>query len=333
LRDDFQPIIRNPHLLTIAANYWPRRIDEQRFPAIRREYRIEDGLTVVALEHQPTHAPRGQVAVLHGLEGSATAGYILSFAQAALERGFGVHRLNMRSCGNTEELCETMYHSGLTSDTYVILKRLRERGIGPLFVVGFSLGGNVALKLAGELGETDLIRGLCAVSTPIDLAECVRCIDRPANILYARRFLTRLKDRVRRMSKLAPQRYNPQGLDEVTSIWKFDDRFTAPLFGFETAANYYATQSAIRYLDAIRVPALLISAMDDPLVPFDLYRHPAIASNPALRLVAPEHGGHLGFLSRSKPRFWIDGVILDRFEQQIGRETGIPERLAAASPA
>jgi uncharacterized protein len=333
LRDDFRPIIRNPHLLTIAANYWRRRIDEERFPAVRREYRIEDGVTVMALEHQPRHTPRGQVVVLHGLEGSANAGYILSFAQAALERGFGVHRLNMRSCGGTEELCETMYHSGLTSDTHAILERLRERRMGPLFVLGFSLGGNVALKLAGELGETDLICGVCAVSTPIDLAACVRCIDRRTNILYARRFLTRLKDRIRRMSKLAPQRYNPQELDAVTSIWEFDDRFTAPLFSFETAANYYATQSAIRFLDAIRVPALLISAKDDPLVPFELYRHPAISSNPALHLLAPEHGGHLGFLSWSKPRFWLDGVILDWFEQQIGGKAGIPERLAAASPA
>lgn len=248
--------------------------------------------------------------MLHGLEGCADAGYISSFAQEALVCGFGVHRVNLRSCGGTEELCETMYHSGLTNDTLAILNELRNREIGPLFLIGFSLGGNVALKLAGELGETDLIRGVCAVSTPIDLAACVRCMDKPSNFLYARRFLDRLRNRVRRKSALAPRLYTLDGLNEVKTIWEFDDRFTAPLFGFGTAANYYATQSSAQYLDRIRVPALLIAAKDDPLVPFGIYDHPAFQSNPALTLLATEQGGHLGFLSRRKPRFWLDRVVV-----------------------
>ena len=317
MQDDFQPIIRNPHLLTIAANFWPRKIDEDRFPAVRREYRIEQGVTVLVLEHQPGVKPRGQVIVLHGLEGSADSGYTLSFGQAALTRGLGVHRVNLRSCGGTEALCETMYHSGLTSDTRGMLEQLRRRHLGPILLLGFSLGGNVALKLAGELGETDLIAGVCAISTPVDLALCVRSIDKPSNILYGRRFLNRLRDRVRRMSKFAPNRYYTAGLDEVKSIWEFDDRYTAPLFGFGTAANYYATQSAAQYLDAIRVPTLLVCAKDDPMVPFEAYEHPSFQSNPALTLLATHHGGHLGFLSRRKPRFWVDGVALNWMERVL----------------
>jgi len=108
-----------------------------------------------------------------------------------------------------------------------------------------------------------------------------------------------------------PQAYSLLGLDDVRTIWEFDDRFTAPLFGFGTAANYYATQSATNYLDAIRVPTLVISAKDDPLVPFEIYRHRAFQNNPALTLLATNHGGHLGFLARRKPRFWLDGVALD----------------------
>jgi predicted alpha/beta-fold hydrolase len=258
LPPDFEPLFRNPHVATIAGNFWPRKIDEERFPAFRREYCIDSRTTVVAFEHQPTNAPHGQIVFLHGLEGSAAAGYVVSFAQEALVRGYSVHRLNLRTCGDTEELCETMYHSGLTGDTKVVLERLQERGLGPNFLVGFSLGGNVALKLAGELGDTGLLAGVCAISTPIDLAACVRTIDKPANILYARRFVSRLRDRVRRKSKLTPDLYLTVGLDEVKTIWEFDDRFTAPLFGFGTAANYYATQSAMNYLDAIRVPTLVI---------------------------------------------------------------------------
>jgi uncharacterized protein len=263
------------------------------------------------LEHQPEFAAKGQVVLLHGLEGSANAGYIRSFAQEALVRGFGVHRVNFRTCGGTEELCETSYHSGLTSDTRTILQKIDVRELGPIFLVGFSLGGNVVLKLTGELGETELIAGTCAISTPIDLATCVRCIDRPSNRLYARRFLDRLRRRVRRKSTLSPHLYSTAQLEEVRTIWEFDDRFTAPLFGFGTAANYYATQSAARYLDRVRIPSLVICAKDDPLVPFEIYGHPAFRSNPALKLIATEHGGHLGFLSRHRPRFWLDGVVLD----------------------
>ncbi|MBV9158466.1 MAG: alpha/beta fold hydrolase [Acidobacteriaceae bacterium] len=311
MQSDFRPIFRNPHLLTIAANYWPRKIDQQRFPAVRKHYRIDDRTTVLSLEHQPENRSRGQILLLHGLEGCADAGYILSFAQHALLHGFGVHRINSRSCGGTEEICETMYHSGLTTDTLGIVREIRNRGIGPIFLVGFSLGGNVALKLAGELGETDLIAGICAVSTPIDLAACVRCTDKPSNFLYARRFLDRLRNRVRRQASHHPHFYSADGLDEVKNIWEFDDLVTARLFGFGTAANYYATQSSAGYLDAIRVPTLVVCAKDDPLVPFEVYDHPAFQSNPFLTLLATEHGGHLGFLSRRKPRFWLDTVALD----------------------
>ena len=307
----FQPIFKNPHFLTIAGNFWPRKIDTVRFPAERRLYKVDERTTILVYEHQPHIPAVGQILFLHGLEGSSEAGYVQSFAQEALLQGFGVHRINLRTCGGTEELCQTMYHSGLTTDTVFILNKLRKRGIGPLFVVGFSLGGNVTLKMAGELGRTDLLAGVCAVSTPIDLTMSVKSLDRRSNVLYARRFLRRLCERVRRKSRLDPALYSPHGLESVKTIWDFDDRFTAPLFGFGTAANYYATQSAIGYLDAIRIPALVIAAQDDPLVPFEMYRHAAFTSNPALTLLSVKYGGHLGFISRKQPRFWVDGVALD----------------------
>jgi predicted alpha/beta-fold hydrolase len=317
LSSDFKPLVRNPHLLTIAGDFWPRKINQRRFPATIRQYRIDDGTTILSLEHQPSSPARAQILFLHGLEGSADAGYIQSFAQEALERGFGVHRLNLRSCGGSEKLCRTMYHSGLTSDTRAILERMHGTGIGTAFLVGFSLGGNVALKLAGELGQNDLVAGVCAVSTPIDLALCVRHLETASNALYARRFLGRLVSHVNRKSKSVPHLYDRSELDEVETVWEFDDRFTARIFGFGTAANYYATQSAAGYLDAIRVPTLVICAKDDPLVPFEIYNHPAFHSNPALTLIAAEHGGHLGFISRHKPRFWVDGIGLNWIESVL----------------
>jgi len=321
LHREFHPLFANPHIATIAGNFWPREIDTERFPATERDYRIDLANTIRVLEHQPGPKPRGQFVFVHGLEGSADAGYVKSMAQAALQRGFGVHRANLRSCGGTEHLSDTMYHSGLTSDTRFILDNIRQRFGGIVVLVGFSLGGNVTLKLAGELGAEAPLTAACAISTPIDLAACVRTLDRPVNYLYANRFLSRLKARVVRKNKVSPALYPVSGIDEVKSIWDFDDRFTGPLFGFGNAANYYRTQSAQNFLADIRVPTLIIQSKDDPLIPFSVYQHVAFRTNPFLELLAVPHGGHLGFLSRQRPRFWLDGVVLEWVERLLAPQT------------
>jgi hypothetical protein len=210
-----------------------------------------------------------------------------------------------------------MYHSGLTNDILSVIQELRRQCAAPIFPIGFSLGGNVVLKLAGELAKTELLAGVVAISTPIDLAAAVRAIDKPSNFLYARRFISRLQERVRRKSRIAPKFYSEGGLRDVKTIWQFDDRFTAPLFGFGTAAQYYATQSALNFVRQIRVPTLLVAAKDDPLVPFEVYERLFLERHPAIELVAPEHGGHLGFLSRVKPRFWVDGVVLNWIDRKL----------------
>jgi predicted alpha/beta-fold hydrolase len=310
----FVPIIKSPHLLTIAGNYWPRKLDLERFPVEEKHYHTEPGVQVLVHSQYPQGDPRAQLILVHGLEGSSAAGYSTSLAQEALEAGYAVHRFNMRSCGGTEAVCgDTLYHSGQTGDLLAVARELRKRSTAPLYLVGFSLGGNVVLKLAGELGERagELVAAVCAVSTPIDLAACVERLNLRSNSLYARRFLRRLKQRIRLKERLRPGLFDLSRLDTVKTIYDFDDLYTAPAFGFGTADNYYATQSAERFLDNIRVPALLIQAQDDPLIPFAIYNHPAFSRNPNLRLLAPEHGGHVGFIARRKPRFWLDGVLLE----------------------
>ncbi len=190
IEPEFHAIWRNPHLLTIAGNFWRRNIDQVRFPAARKEYRIDANTRFWSLNISPPERHADRSSFFMDWKVRRDAGYIASFAQAALERGFGVHRLNMRTCGGTEQLCQTMYHSGLTSDTREIVRQIGERMLGPVFLAGFSLGGNVALKLAGELGETNLVAGVVAVSTPIELEQSVRAIDKPSNILYAGAFST-----------------------------------------------------------------------------------------------------------------------------------------------
>ena len=308
----FVPFFRNPHALTIAGNYWRRELNDRRFPVEANLYATEPGVQVLVHSQRPEGEPVAELILVHGLEGSSDAGYARSLAQAALEAGCAVHRFNMRSCGGTEHLSgTTLYHSGQTGDLLSVIGQLQARA--PLFVVGFSLGGNVALKLAGELGESAaaLIAGVAAISTPIDLAACVRELQQPSNFIYSSRFLRRLKERIRRKDQATPGLFRLDQLDRVKTIYDFDDRFTAPSFGFGTADNYYATQSSNQFLERIRIPALLVHAKDDPLIPFEVYRHPAFERNLRLRLLAVEHGGHLGFIARTKPRFWLDEVLLD----------------------
>jgi predicted alpha/beta-fold hydrolase len=313
----FVPYFRNPHLLTIAGNYWRRGADERRFPVQTKFYDTEPGVQVLVHSQAPASEPVAQLILVHGLEGSSSAGYARSLAQAALEAGCATHRFNMRSCGGTEHLSgRTLYHSGQTSDLLAVVQQIsgqQHARHAPLFLAGFSLGGNVVLKLAGELGSSasPLIAGVMATSTPIDLAACVRQLDKPSNAIYARRFVTRLKERVRAKERFTPGLFDLAGLDLVRNIYDFDDRFTARAFGFGTADNYYATQSSNQFLDRIRVPTLLVQAKDDPLIPFAVYDHPAFSTNPNLRLLAVEHGGHLGFISKTKPRFWLDQVLVN----------------------
>ena len=236
-----------------------------------------------------------------------------SMAYAVLEAGFATHRLNLRGCGGTEPLASSNYHSGQTSDVlHVIRERKRQSGL-PVYLIGFSLGGNIALKLAGELGEAgpDLLAGVCAVSTPIDLAACAKALGERRNFIYQRRFLSRLKEKVQLRHAQAPEIYTLEHLPKIRTIYDFDDYYTAQFFGFGTAVRYYRTQSANQFLDAIQVPALVVVAKDDPFIPFAVYDHPAFARNAHLRLVTPDRGGHLGFIARRRPRFWLDALVVD----------------------
>ena len=284
-----------------------------------RYVRTDPDTQVLVQTQRPEH-PRAEVTFVHGLEGGGDAGYIVSMAHACLTAGFATHRFHMRTCGGTEHLAKTLYHAGLTSDLRTFLEGARrERPPLPAFLVGFSLGGNVVLKLAGEMGDSagELIAGVCAVSTPIDLGACARRIGERDNRLYERRFVKRMRDRL-----IATGRYTEEQFRNARSIYAIDDLLTAPSFGMETASRYYETQSAIRFLDRIRVPGLLIQAKDDTFIPFEIFEHPALRGNPNLTLIATEYGGHLGFLQRHGRRFWIDEVVT---EWIVGRLTGEPK--------
>jgi predicted alpha/beta-fold hydrolase len=210
-----------------------------------------------------------------------------------------------------------MYHAGLTSD----LRKYVEGLAGPVVLAGFSLGANVVLKLGGEWSGRvpDSVLGVCAVSVPVDLGACVDELERPANRLYQWKFVDRLKARVRRRHEFDAA-FPIEGLERIRTIRQFDDRYVAPFFGFGTAANYYATQSSGPFVDEIRVPAMILQAQDDPMIPFRLFARGW--RNPQVEVVATKHGGHLGFIARSGARFWVDEMLMGF----AGRVAGVVAR-------
>jgi len=283
----------------------------QRYPLETRLYRTEPDVQVQVITQRPDGEARGDIVLVHGLEGSSDSGYMRSMAYAGVNAGFVVHRFNMRTCGGTAHLCNTLYHSGLTGDLRSVLSQFRNDGRAPAHLVGYSLGGNVVLKLVGELGGDagSLISSVCAVSTPIDLAACARRLSQPANRIYERRFLKRMCARV-----ASTGRFDLQLLKQMRSIIEFDDRITGPSFGFRGADHYYETQSSRQFLERIRIPALIVQAKDDVFIPYEIFDHPALRANPLVQFWVTEHGGHLGFLSRTRPRFWIDQAVMEWIE-------------------
>jgi len=304
----FDPLLRSPHLQTIAGHLWKRPDAAAEFPVERRLYRTEPDVQVLVCSQRPHGKARGEIFMVHGLEGSGEAGYIRSLSVAALRAGFAAHRFHMRTCGGTEHLCRTLYHAGLTSDLLAVLREFRKDGRAPAFLAGFSLGGNVVLKLAGEMGESarDYVQGICTVSAPLDLAACSRRMAERDNRVYEARFVRAMRKRL-----CATGRYQMGEFEGLRSVLELDDRFTAPSFGFGNAANYYRTQSAVGYLAGLRVPALLIQAKDDTFVPFAIYESAAVRSNPWIQLMATDHGGHLGFIGRGPNRLWSDEAIME----------------------
>jgi hypothetical protein len=237
-------------------------------------------------------------------------------ADKAFGRGFNVILLNQRNCGGTEALCDGLYHSGLTHDAaHTVDEVVRTDGITRVVVAGYSLGGNLALKLAGDFGRTPPphLSGVCAVSPILEIEPCVKALERRANLAYQLNFVRGLRARMRRKNMTHPGRFAMEKLKDVWTVRKFDDTYTAPFFGFASAEDYYHRASAMRVVDRITVPALIIAAEDDPFVPVEPFRDPRVTSNPNITVRVTQHGGHCGFVGDVTPTsdgYWAEDQIV-----------------------
>ena len=306
-------------LQTLGAFLWPSRFrvpdttgDEERL------FEVEPGSRVLARSRwQNDRANHPTLVMWHGLEGSATSAYMQATAAKAFARGFNVVRMNMRNCGGTEHLTPTLYHGGLTHDLRVVLDELINQDRLPSIVIaGFSLGGNLTLKLAGEYGgeAPEQLKAVAAISPSVDLQASCDVINQKRNVVYQRNFLYYLKKRLRLKKSLFPDLYDTTGLRQIRSIIEFDDRYIAPAFGFADARDYYAKASAKPFLSRIRIPTLIIHAEDDPFIPLAPIREALLEPNPHVLLITPSQGGHVAFISANtddEDRFWAENRLVE----------------------
>jgi uncharacterized protein len=315
------PLLRSGHAMTIAAAYVPRRFTLP--PAQQRLFQVDRYSRLLALCHWQEGKRRDQpvIAIVHGLEGSADSNYVRGIAEKAFHRGFHVLRLNQRNCGGSERLTPTLYNSALSGDYRAVFEELAGGdGFEQIFFVGYSMGGNLVTKMAGEYGDEvpHGLRGICAVCPALNLSACADALERRDNYLYQRHFVTGLVARYERKAKLFPDRYTKNRFGPIRTVREFDDAITAPCFGFRDAEEYYEAAGAKKVIAQVRVPALLITAEDDPFVPYVSFLAAGVEKNPAIRFLAPEHGGHCAFISNQSgsERFWAEQRIVEFCEGQ-----------------
>ena len=286
---------RRGHFQTIYPALF-RRVEGVGYERERIETPDDDFLD---LDWVKTGAQR--VAILsHGLEGHTQRGYMRGMARALARHGWDVLAWNYRGCSGEANRRLYAYHSGATGDLDLVAQyALGQRAYARAALVGFSLGGNLTLKYLGERGAglDSRIRAAVAFSVPCDLAAGADHIDRPGNWIYRTRFLHDLRKKTRRKQALFPGALDFDGLARVATLRAFDDAYTAPINGFADADDYYAQSSSLRYIPGIRIPALLISAADDPFLPEACYPVEAARGHPHFHLEVPRYGGHIGFVA------------------------------------
>jgi predicted alpha/beta-fold hydrolase len=315
--DDFTPAwwLPGPHLQAIGARLLrPRggvRCERERLELADGDFVDLDWVSEAAGRSPRSDAPL--VLVLHGLEGSSSSDYVLETHRALARRGLASAALNFRSCSGEPNRLPRLYHSGDTGDAAAVFTLLRGRFPGRrLGAIGFSLGGNVLLKLLGECGggvrERLAPDAAVAISVPFDLAAGITTLEHGLGPIYQHYFLRKLRRKLRLKAAVLRGHVDVDALLAVRSLRRFDDLGTAVLHGFADSADYYRRASSKPFLEAIRVPTLLIHAADDPFLPSSAIPRAEVQANPHLDAIFPEHGGHCGFVSGPPwaPVFWAE---------------------------
>ncbi len=316
------PWLRGGHLQTIVGNFMPRPAFHAPLQAEAVEVDPSDGSRVLCHCHwqpSPVRAGRLTVVLVHGLEGSSDSRYIRGIARRAWAEGMNVIRMNMRNCNGSESLTPTLYHSGRSADVGAVVEHFtRREALRRVALVGYSMGGNLVLKLAGEWGPRPPLCALATVCPVIDLAPSADALHDRSNRAYEWHFLRGLMRRIRRKAELYPGIYHLDGLGPIRSIREFDDKIVAPHCGFAGADDYYFRAASARVLDRIAVPALVLCAEDDPFIRLLPETRASIEANAQITFVETPHGGHCAYLGRDPgdDMHWAEAAVI-RFLKHV----------------
>jgi uncharacterized protein len=317
--------LRGGHVQTIASFLLPRKIHLP--PAEERLVEVAPGINVRCwcYWHSADAEERRSALTLiavHGLEGSSDSQYMVGVARNGLAAGANVVLMNQRNCGGMDECAPTLYNSSLSGDVAAVARHVIERdGISRFALIGFSMGGNLVLKLAGEWGGhgPGEFRSVAAVCPAMDLAVSADTLHEPANRIYEYYFLMQLFRRWRRKAKLFPNDFDVTRMRGVSSLRLFDDRITAYYCGFQGADDYYARAAAANVVGQITVPALIIHAANDPFIRIQAETRRRIEANPHIAFIETADGGHCAFLGEKNSDPSDDGRWAEREVVEFAR--------------
>lgn len=309
----FRPrrFLRGGHVQTLASFFLPRKFSLSA--PEDRLIEVEPGIPVLCRCHwQPDRRTALTIIVVHGLEGSSESQYMLGLAEKGMAAGMNVVRMNQRTCGGTDKLAATLYHSGRSGDVMAVARHLIETdGITQFALAGFSMGGNLVLKTAGEWGNSGPkeFKGVAAVCPAVDLAASADALHLLPNRLYEQYFLWKLKARMRAKAQCFQGKYDLARLRGLKSLRDFDDKVTAYYCGFNGAADYYARAAAANVVEQIAMPAYILYAKNDPFIRITPETRRRIEANPNIAFVQAEDGGHCSFVGA---RDGYDGHFAER---------------------
>jgi uncharacterized protein len=305
------------HRQTLASFFLFRRVALP--PAEARLIEVEPGVKVLAHCHwQSDRQSPLTVVIVHGLEGSSDSTYMLGIAAKGLALGMNVVRLNQRNCGGTEALAPTLYHSGRSQDIAAVAQNLIDQDhISRFALVGYSMGGNLVLKAAGEWGSSGprQFRAVAAVCPAVNLAASADALHLPGNRLYEQYFMWKLNQRLRTKARLFPGVFDTSRLRGIRTLREFDDKITAFYCGFTGADDYYDRAAAAHVIDLIAVPTFILHAANDPFIRILPETRRKILDNPNITFVETEDGGHCSYLAETNGSAndgrWAESQIID----------------------